>query len=112
MISQIWVILVAVGIPSGIVGLMIRKLEKKLERQEAERKEKEKLRVDLAKRLIDLSMDSLDLAKVTAEAVQRIPDAHCNGEMAHALDKANRTLEAYREEERKQVVKIMVQPAK
>ena len=107
--NVVWVVLLGIGVPSGIVSVMIRGLEKKLDAQENARQEKEKLRVDLEKKLIDLSMDSLDLAKVTAEAVQRIPDAHCNGEMTQALEKANKTLEAYREEERNQIAKIMVQ---
>lgn len=110
-INAVWVVLVAVGIPSGIIGLMFRRLEKKLDKQEKKRDEKELLRIDMEKRLIDLSIGSLDLSIATAEAVQRIPEAHCNGDMTTALDRANKTLESYREEERRQVAKIMVQSA-
>ena len=30
------------------------------------------------------------LAEATAKAVQRIPDAHCNGDMTSALERANK----------------------
>lgn len=110
-IENIWMVLLAIGLPSGVVGFMIRNLEKKLDKQEKAREERDDLRISLEKKLIDVSMDSLDLAKVTAEAVQRIPDANCNGEMAQALEKANKTLENYREIEREQVAKLMVKTA-
>lgn len=106
--NAIWVILVAVGVPSGIVGFLIRKLEKKMDATEKAREEKEEERVQLQKTMIDLAVDSLELAKVTAEAVQRIPDANCNGEMHAALQQADSRLRGFRENERKMAAKAMV----
>lgn len=105
-INAVWVMLLAVGVPSGIVSFVIRRLEKKMDTAEKQRKEQDQERIELQKMLINATMDSLDLAKATAEAVQRIPDAHCNGEMRGALDKATATLTTFRSYEREQTAKI------
>lgn len=38
--------------------------------------------------IMQTSMATNVLAEATARAVQRIPDAHCNGDMKSALEKA------------------------
>ncbi len=47
------------------------------------------------KLIIRAVMASLSLGEATAEAVQRIPDAHCNGEMKAALDVCRQVKEEY-----------------
>lgn len=99
-INQIWIILVAVGLPSGVLGIWLRKFEKKMDRRESER-------ADLQKNLIDISVSSLELAMATAEAVQRIPDSNCNGDMTSALKQAGDRLKEFRDNERKITAKVM-----
>lgn len=107
-ISMLWKILVvALGIPSAIVGLLTNRIIKKIDKTEEVREEKEKLRIKHEIMMIDLSMASLTLAEATAEAVQRIPDANCNGEMHSALSKAREVCDKYRDFEREQTVKSM-----
>lgn len=111
--STLWLILVvAMGVPSAIVslivGLLTRRIVKKMDDLEEMNNEKEQLRIDHEIMLIEMSMVSLSLAEVTAEAVQRIPDSNCNGEMKEALSKAKEIKEKYREFERKQTVKTLL----
>lgn len=89
------------GIPTAITGLFfwllkcyLSKQDKKREQAEAEREkrleEKEDHREKLDKTLIQSVNAALALSEATARAVQRIPDAHCNGDMHDALDYATR----------------------
>lgn len=104
MIQQIleswwWLILAALGLPSAITGLIIRRMEKRLDSREAQRKkdqeaaeareeEREKKREQLELVLIQSTSAAIALGEATARAVQRIPDAHCNGDMHTALEYA------------------------
>lgn len=104
MIQQIleswwWLILAALGLPSAITGLIIRRMEKRLDSREAQRKkdteaavaraeEQEKKREQLDLVLIQSTSAAIALGEATARAVQRIPDAHCNGDMHAALEYA------------------------
>lgn len=104
MIQQIleswwWLILAALGLPSAITGLIIRRMEKRMDSREAQRKkdteaavaraeEQEKKREQLDLVLIQSTSAAIALGEATARAVQRIPDAHCNGDMHAALEYA------------------------
>ena len=61
-----------------------RKKDKKEREKLAEQQEQEKLQLCL----IEGTWAAVALAEATARAVQRIPDAHCNGDMQAALDYA------------------------
>lgn len=102
--------LLAMGIPGAITGIIVWNFERKItkrdkakEAAEAEAKEKakaeEKAKIDAmaaredAREKLDLIMveginAAIALGEATARAVQRIPDAHCNGDMHEALDYA------------------------
>lgn len=101
-----WIILVgACGIPSAIVGFCVRRLEKKIAQSEEDKKSKDDLRVKYEALMIELSVASLSLAEVTAEAVQKIPDAHCNGEMKDALSWSREVKNKYHQFSREQTAK-------
>lgn len=87
------------GIPSAITGFCfwwiehrIQRREKKRDLQEEQRRkkseERERAREDLEIIIIQGNNAAIALAEATAKAVQRIPDAHCNGDMHAALDYA------------------------
>lgn len=99
--SSWWLILAALGIPTAITGFFVRRLEKSIdkrekqrEKEEAEREkkaeEREKNREKLDMLLLQTTTASIALGEATAKAVQRIPDAHCNGDMHAALEYAAR----------------------
>lgn len=105
MSETIWAVVLAAGIPSAIVGILIRQLNKKLDKRDKEKEEKEKAHLENEIKLIGVTMATLSLAEATAEAVQRIPDANCNGDMHEALAYAKETKNKYREFEREQAIK-------
>lgn len=81
MIEIVITVLTAASIPSAIFAAYVRKMEKKLDAKEKAREEHEFL-------IIKSINASMALGEATAEAVARIPDAHCNGDMHAALDYA------------------------
>ena len=84
-------ILIAASIQSAVVTLLIwmlqRKITKNEEKRDAQNEKQEKLQI----LLIDSVHATMDLSEATARAVQRIPDAHCNGDMHAALEQVERT---------------------
>lgn len=87
------------GIPTAVTGFFfwlleyrIQKREKKREQQEAtaraKAEEREHAREELQLLAIQSTNAAIALAEATAKAVQRIPDAKCNGDMHAVLDYA------------------------
>ena len=83
-------------LPSAVTGfcfwlieMKIQKDAKKREEQEIERRKEEKKREQMREQqelfLVQGVNAAIALGEATAKAVQRIPDAHCNGDMHAAL---------------------------
>ena len=87
----------AMGIPSGVCGLLFNRLEKRMDKKEAIREEKEANTEKLIHILVQSSRASMVLVEATARAVQRIPDAKCNGDMTTALKRAEEIQKAEQE---------------
>lgn len=83
-------IIVLMGIPSAITGLLVWWLKRYIDRTEKKREEKEQNTEKLMLMIMQTSRATNVLAEATARAVQRIPDAKCNGDMTHALAEATR----------------------
>lgn len=78
----------ALGIPSTIMGLLTWGLKKRIEAAEEEQSQKNNGQKELIMILVQSTRASIALGEATARAVQRIPDAHCNGDMHAALQYA------------------------
>ena len=78
----------ALGIPSAIMGLIVWRIKKRANKREQEIAAREDARERMLLLLVESVGASLALGEATARAVQRIPDAHCNGDMHAALDYA------------------------
>lgn len=78
----------AMGIPSAIMGLFVWSLQRKITARDKSQEEREKAREELELSLVQCCWASISLGEATARAVQRIPDAHCNGDMHKALEYA------------------------
>lgn len=89
-------IVAAAGIPGAVVGFIVWNLQQKIlkrdkQREEdnlryrKEREQKEADREQLELYLVESVNATVALSVATAKAVQRIPDAHCNGDMHKAL---------------------------
>lgn len=96
---NIGALVVLLGIPTATTGFCfwmlehrIQKREKQKEAEEAKRQKeaaaRERAREDLQIITIQGTSAAIALGEATARAVQRIPDAHCNGDMHAALDYA------------------------
>lgn len=78
----------AMGIPSAIMGFIVWKLERRISKQEKVAEDRDAAREKMLLLVIQSSSVAIALGEATAKAVQRIPDAHCNGDMHAALDYA------------------------
>jgi len=87
-ILEMAALIMAMGIPSGITGFCFWMLERKMERREREREKKEDVREKQEFLLVKGIGAAIALGEATAEAVSRIPDANCNGDMHAALEYA------------------------
>lgn len=79
---------VAMGIPSAITGFLFWLLKRSIDKREKAREEKERNTEQLMLMMMKTTRANNILAVATAKAVQRIPDAKCNGDMTAALEEA------------------------
>jgi hypothetical protein len=80
--------LLAAGVPTAITGLLVWYLKRHIDKRDARQEEREK---NIEKLMLMIMQDGRAtnvLTVATAKAVQRIPDAHCNGDMTEALRQA------------------------
>lgn len=78
-------ILVAMGVPTAVTGLLVWWLKRIIDKRDKKAEEREKNTEMLMLIIMKNSRATNVLAEATAKAVQRIPDAHCNGDMTAAL---------------------------
>ena len=87
-------ILMQAGLPAAVLGIGIWLLERRIGRVLDQRQhlqdERERSRRAYELCQLNMSLASMALAQATAKAVERIPDAHCNGEMHAALEYAQK----------------------
>lgn len=88
--NMIVALVLAMSIPSGFTGFCFWLLQRKLDKREAKREKQEKIREDQEYLLVKSIGAAIALGEATAEAVARIPDAHCNGDMHSALEYARK----------------------
>lgn len=92
-------LIAALGLPSALIAFLFWNLERKItarDRREEEQRRKrdaEEKKKDEARQSFELNIvrgvsTAVHLSVATARAMQRIPEAHCNGDMSEALDKA------------------------
>ena len=88
---------ITMGVPSAFTAYIFRKYEK----HEAD---KEKKKDDYQMLILENINAALALGEATARAVQRIPDAKCNGDMTNALDYAKNVKHQQKSFLRKQAI--------
>lgn len=92
------IIAVIVAVIEAIAARGRRKAEKERRKEAEAAAEREKAREKIMVQLINSSNAAIALGEATARAVQRIPDAHCNGDMRTALDYAAKIKHNMRDE--------------
>lgn len=92
-------IILVMSIPSAVTGFCFWLIERKIQkREEKDKEERDRIQREAEKRdearrkneviIIESVNAAIALGEATARAVQRIPDANCNGDMHAALDYA------------------------
>lgn len=99
-VSQIIAAFVAaMCIPSAVTGFIVWNFERKITKRDKEKEtqeearrqtmaEHEQARESFELMIVEGTSAAIALGEATARAVQRIPDAHCNGDMHKALEYA------------------------
>ena len=82
--------LIFMGVPTAITGFLVWWLKRHIDKRDTEAKEREQNTERLMLMIMQTSRATNVLAEATAKAVQRIPDAHCNGDMTEALARAEK----------------------
>ena len=105
-------VLVSLGISSAffsaLLGFISKRLEKRLDAHEAalkaeeDKRKAEQEKIEAARKqheilLVQSVSASMALGEATARAVQRIPGAHCNGDMHKALEYATQVKHAQKD---------------
>ena len=96
---QLWQLLLSCGVPATILSIFAavitrkmdkhqKDLEKAAEARKVHAAEKEKRNEEFLLLMLQSTRAAVVLSEATAKAVQRIPDAHCNGDMHSALQYA------------------------
>ena len=90
-------IIVALGIPGAITGFVVYWIKRKLEANEKKQLEREANQEKLILMMMQTTRANQIGIEAIARAVQRIPDAKCNGDMEAALAKIT---QVHKEEEK------------
>lgn len=102
-------LIVAMSIPSAITGFCFWLLERKIQKRDEKAKKEQDQRDEQRRKYelcqLNMTAASMALAEATAQAVQRIPDAHCNGDMHRALDYAQQIKAEQKDFLREQAIK-------
>lgn len=76
------------GVPAATIAFLLWLLKRHIDKKEEERLAREANTEKLMLFMLQESRATNVLVTATAKAVQRIPDAHCNGDMTAALELA------------------------
>ena len=78
------------AIPSSITGLFVWWVKKKLDQQEERQLEREKNQQELMAMLMNSTKANCIGIQAVARAVQRIPEAHANGDIDSAIEEMDK----------------------
>ena len=84
------VISAAAMVVVAIIEALAARDRRRDKRERAQLAQQQRLQEQMMLKLIESNWAAIALAEATAKAVQRIPDAHCNGDMHEALEYAGR----------------------
>lgn len=87
----------AAAVAVAIIEAIAARERKRDKAERAKLAEQQRLQEQLLLKLIESNWASIALAEATAKAVQKIPDAHCNGDMRKALEYATQVKHAQKQ---------------
>lgn len=80
---EIWAFLLAIGVPTSVVGFAVHRIEKKLDKETQEREERDKARRQYERYQVKMLTATAALSKANALALK---NGKCNGETEEALE--------------------------
>ena len=86
-----------IGLPTAITAFCFWLLQQRITKRDKAQEERERAREKNEVLIIKGVGAAIALGEATAEAVQRIPDAHCNGDMHAALEYARKVKHEHKE---------------
>lgn len=92
--EQLWAILIAFGVPSGALGLVVWYFKRTVVMSQKRQEEHEKNLESLVLLMLQSERANTILCKATAEAVR---DGHCNGNMTAAMEIVDKAAAAEKE---------------
>lgn len=105
MISPFMTNIICATVPSLISGVGLYLISKSMSAHQTAQESRENDRVEGEAHVLKSLMDTAEATKAIATAIQRIPDAHCNGDMKTAIAKMDESIAEQREFLRHQAVK-------
>ena len=81
----------------AIIEALAARDRRRDKREREQLAQQQRLQEQLMLKLIESNWAAIALAEATAKAVQRIPDAHCNGDMHEALEYAGKIKHSQKE---------------
>ncbi len=85
------------GLPTAITAFCFWLLQQRITKRDKAQEEREQAREKNEVLIIKGMGAAIALGEATAQAVQRIPDAHCNGDMHAALEYARKVKHEHKE---------------
>lgn len=85
------------GLPTAITAFCFWLLQQRISKRDQAQEERERAREKNEVLIIKGMGAAIALGEATAQAVQRIPDAHCNGDMHAALEYARKVKHEHKE---------------
>jgi len=85
------------GLPTAITAFCFWLLQQRITKRDKAQEERERAREKNEALIIKGVGAAIALGEATAVAVQRIPDAHCNGDMHAALEYARKVKHEHKE---------------
>lgn len=85
------------GLPTAITAFCFWLLQQRISKRDKAQEERERAREKNEVLIIKGMGAAIALGEATAQAVQRIPDAHCNGDMHAALEYARKVKHEHKE---------------
>lgn len=84
-------------IPSVVSGVCLFVIERKMAKRHDETEKHEADRIKSETHIIKTLIATAEGTEAIAKAIQRIPDAHCNGDMKAAIEKVEKSLSSQRD---------------
>lgn len=96
MISPLMTNIICAAVPSLISGVGLSVISSNLKHQENQMKQ-EADHIKSEQHVLNTLIATAEGTEAIAKAIQRIPDAHCNGDMKAAIEKVEKSLSSQRD---------------